>query len=202
MKWMSRILILIGFIMIGIAGFSLYDQTQSHSVTLAEAQNTLEENRLLAIEEETKINENEKEKSSPALLFEANYGEVLGVLTIPKLNRSIGIMQGSDDDAMRNGAGHVESTAFPGQHEQIIFSGHRETVFRDFGELEIGDQLFVEMTYGRFAYEIKAFEIVDSDDTSIIKKMGEEMLVVSTCYPFNVFEAAPQRYLVYAYPLK
>ncbi|AQS52656.1 hypothetical protein BW727_100248 [Jeotgalibaca dankookensis] len=202
MKWISRMLILIGVLMIGIAGFSLYDQTQRHSFTLEEAQNTLEKNRLLTMEEDVKINGNEKRESNQALSFEADYGEVLGVLTIPKLNRSIGIMEGSDDDAMRNGAGHVESTAFPGQREQIIFSGHRETVFRDFGELEIGDQLFVEMTYGRFAYEIKAFEIVDSEDTSVIKKMGEEVLVVSTCYPFNVFEAAPQRYLVYAYPLK
>lgn len=199
MKWISRILIVAGLIMIGVFGFSLYDQSTRHSVTLEQAQKALEENRT-AINEVKAAGNDEDEKDQP-IAFDADYGEILGVLTIPKLNRSIGIMEGSDDDAMRNGVGHVESTTFPGQQEQIVFSGHRETVFRDFGELELGDRFIVEMTYGTFEYEIKEFKIVDSDDTSVIKKMGEEALVVSTCYPFNFIGSAPQRYVVYAYPV-
>lgn len=199
MKWISRILIVAGLIMIGVFGFSLYDQSTRHSVTLEQAQKALEENRT-AINEVKAAGNDEDAKDQP-IAFDADYGEILGVLTIPKLDRSIGIMEGSDDDAMRNGVGHVESTAFPGQQEQIVFSGHRETVFRDFGELELGDRFIVEMTYGTFEYEIKEFKIVDSDDTSVIKKMGEEALVVSTCYPFNFIGSAPQRYVVYAYPV-
>lgn len=200
MKWISRILIVAGLIMIGVFGYSLYDQSARHSVTLEQAQKALEENRA-TINEVQAAGNDEDEKEQP-IVFDANYGEILGVLTIPKLDRSIGIMEGSDDDAMRNGVGHVESTAFPGQQEQIVFSGHRETVFRDFGELELGDRFIVEMTYGTFEYEIKEFKIVDSDDTGVIKKMGKEALVVSTCYPFNFIGSAPQRYVVYAYPIK
>ncbi|WP_370512356.1 hypothetical protein [Planomicrobium sp. CPCC 101110] len=32
----------------------------------------------------------------------------------------------------------MRETVYPGQGEQIVLSGHRDTVFRDFGKLEIG----------------------------------------------------------------
>lgn len=194
MKWVSRILIVAGVLLLGVFGFSLYDQTTRQSVTLEEAQQALELNRAAFAEEKSEVED-------PAIEFSAEYGEILGVLDIPKLGRSIGIMEGADDDTMKNGVGHVESTVFPGQKEQIVLSGHRETVFRDFGELEIGDRFIVEMTYGTFEYEIKDFKIVDSDDTTVIGKMGEEVLVVSTCYPFSYVGSAPERYVVYAYPV-
>ncbi|MBN2981601.1 MULTISPECIES: hypothetical protein [Cohnella] len=34
-------------------------------------------------------------------------------------------------------------------------------------------------------YEITSTEIVDKDDTSVIRSMGEEVLVVTACYPFD-----------------
>ena len=211
MKWLSRILIIAGILLIGIFGFTLHDQNTRQSVTLEEAQKALEINRAAFAEEKEKTNETDEDKGKESsedsvehsdVEFDADYGEILGVLDIPKLGRSIGIMEGSDDDAMKNGVGHVESTVYPGQNEQIVLSGHRETVFRDFGELEIGDRFIVEMTYGTFEYEIKDFKIVDSEDTSVIGKMGEEVLVVSTCYPFSFVGSAPERYVVYAYPVK
>ena len=203
MKWLSRILIVTGILLLGFFGFTLLDQNTRQSVTLEEAQKVLEVNRVAFVEEETNKDKDASEFSSESapIDFDVTYGDVLGVLDIPKLGRSIGMMEGSNDDAMKNGVGHVESTVFPGQNEQIVLSGHRETVFRDFGELEIGDRFIVDMVYGTFEYEIKEFKIVDRDDTTVIGKMGEEVLVVSTCYPFGFIGSAPERYVVYAYPV-
>nr|WP_311772818.1 sortase [Cohnella xylanilytica] len=52
-----------------------------------------------------------------------------------------------------------------------------------------------------FEYEISSTEIVDKDDTSVIRSMGKEVLVVTTCYPFRYVGPAPQRYVVYADPV-
>lgn len=138
---------------------------------------------------------------NPAESFSAQTHEAIGILHVPKIDRSIGIVEGTDPDALDLGVGHMSSTAFPGQGEQIVLSGHRDTVFRNFAELEIGDEFIVEMPYGDYTYVIRDTMIVDADDTSVVGEMGEEVLVVSTCYPFNYLGSAPERFVFYAYPV-
>ncbi|WP_318241049.1 sortase domain-containing protein [Ureibacillus galli] len=52
----------------------------------------------------------------------------------------------------------------PGDNRQILLSGHRDTVFRQFGELKVGDELHIKMEYGTFIYVIEDNEIVDAND--------------------------------------
>lgn len=127
--------------------------------------------------------------------------DVVGLLEIPKIKAELPIIEGTDEEMLEKGVGHYSATVFPSDGEQILLSGHRDTVFRKFGELAIGDRFIVKMPYGSFEYEIASTKIVDKDDTTVIRPMGEEVLVVSTCYPFRYVGAAPDRYVVYAYPV-
>lgn len=191
MKWLSRLFIVLGVAFLGFGGYHLYDAFSSERASLEDAQAHITEQReVYAAEPEWDI-----------MGYDVEYGDVFGVFTIPSLDRSIGIIEGADDDALAQGVGHVESTVFPGQGEQIVLSGHRDSVFRNFDQLEIGDTFEVEMPYGTFEYEIKEIDIVDADDTTVIGPMGEEVLVVSTCYPFGYVGAAPERAVFYAYPV-
>jgi sortase A len=133
--------------------------------------------------------------------FSAVYNEPLGTVEIPKLNRTLPLIEGTDAYVLDQGVGHYSTTVFPGQNEQILISGHRDTVFRNFDKLEIGDYFILNMPYGSYTYEIRDTVIVHSDDTTVIRKMGEEVLVVSTCYPFNYIGDAPDRFVIYAYPV-
>lgn len=189
MKWLANSLIVIGLGLLGYFGYSLYQQNQMQSVTMAEAK--------VAVQELKTENNDDDTISS----FSADKHEAFGLLHVPKLDRSIGVVEGTDPDALDKGVGHMSSTVFPGQGEQIILSGHRDTVFKQFSKLELGDLFIVEMPYGEFTYEIRETEIVDSDDTSVVGKMGEEVLVVSTCYPFDYLGYAPERFVFYAYPV-
>ncbi|HIT90606.1 MAG TPA: class D sortase [Candidatus Merdenecus merdavium] len=191
MKWLSRICILAGCFLLAYFGYSLYDSINSNKATLEEVKAALEVQKESVIEDELFDIEE----------YQAKAGEGFGILTIPKLDRSIGIVEGADEDALKKGVGHVESTVFPGQNEQIVLSGHRDGVFRDFGELKKGDIFLVEMPYGEYQYEIRDYRIVDQYDTSIIGQMGEEVLVISTCYPFNYIGLAPERFVFFAYPI-
>lgn len=144
----------------------------------------------------------EERMKRDALAYSANYAEQVGTLEIPKLDKSLPIVEGTDEDALDKGVGHLSNSVFPGQGEQILLAGHRDTVFRNFDKIKIGDQFIVNMPYGKFTYEIKHTRIVPEDDTSVIGKMGEEVLVVSTCYPFSYVGNAPDRFVAYAYPVK
>ena len=54
---------------------------------------------------------------------------------------------------------------------------------------------------GLFVYQIVDHEIVIADDTTVIDlNRKDEYLTVSTCYPFSYIGAAPDRYVLYAYP--
>lgn len=192
MKWISRSLIVVGIILLMMFGYTLYENYQSQTGAMKEAEQLLGKARDEEKSAEEKLTQGEN--------FKAENGEVIGILTIPKLDRNIGIVEGTDPDSLKNGVGHLKSTVYPGQQEQIVLSGHRDTVFRDFGKLITGDSFVVKMPYGNFEYEIKSHKIVNWDDQSVVRKMGEEVLVVSTCYPFSFVGPAPERFVFYAYP--
>ncbi|WP_040207736.1 class D sortase [Neobacillus jeddahensis] len=137
---------------------------------------------------------NSKEKAAPPEM-----GDTVGLLTIPKIKAELAIVEGTDPDDLEKGVGHYKGSYFPGDKGQIVLSGHRDTVFRKLGELEIGDSLKIKMTYGSFTYEITHTKIVKSDDTSIITlQKQEEELILTTCYPFRYVGNAPKRYIIYA----
>lgn len=155
------------------------------------------------IEANQKVSEGQQnsdlKSEESAKSFHANNGEAFATLEIPKLNKTLPIVEGTDADALNKGIGHLKDSLFPGQFEQIVLSGHRDTVFRNFDKIEVGDQFIVSMPYGKYTYTIRETEIVPEDDTSVIRKMGEEVLVVTTCYPFSYIGNAPKRFVTYAY---
>ncbi|UYG97162.1 class D sortase [Cytobacillus firmus] len=153
-----------------------------------------------------KIIQNEKNKESKSVLqtvqpvdVSFGQGEAIGILKIPRLEAELPIIEGTDEDELEKGVGHYSTTVFPGQPDQILLSGHRDTVFRSLGELEIGDIFLVSMPYGEFTYEITDSKIVDADDTTVIRSTApNEILTVSTCYPFSYVGNAPSRYILNA----
>ena len=133
--------------------------------------------------------------------FDPKPNDVIGMLEIPKLEAELPIIEGTEEEMLERGVGHYSGTAFPMEDEQILLSGHRDTVFRDFDKLSVGDHFIVKLPYGTFEYEIRSTDIVDKDDTTVIRSMGTEVLVISTCYPFRYLGNAPERYIFYAYPV-
>ncbi|MBM7618408.1 sortase A [Bacillus tianshenii] len=129
-------------------------------------------------------------------------GDVVGILQIPRFEAQLPIVEGTDPDELEKGVGHYRGASYPGELGQIVFSGHRDTVFLRLGELELGDKFVVSLPYGDYMYEIYETKIVDDDDTSIITLQKEnEELILTTCYPFTLTGRAPERYIVYAKPV-
>jgi len=185
MKWLSWLLILSGlaFVFFG-AGKIFYTNYQTNQ-SIEEAKKRIEE----TVSAETI----EQERFVP------KQGEVVGLLKIPRLQAELPIIEGTDEEELDKGVGHYKGSYYPNENGQIILSGHRDTVFRKIGELEIGDQFIVEMPYGTFTYEMIKTKIVDANDTSIITLQNEyEELIVTTCYPFSYIGNAPERYIMYA----
>jgi sortase A len=125
-------------------------------------------------------------------------GDLIGDLSIPALDQSFPIVEGTGDDELKQGVGHFRQSVLPGIEDNCVLSGHRDTVFTRLGELEIGDQLIAETAAGRFVYEIVNIRIVHKDDKTVIVPADHAVLTVSTCYPFNYVGSAPDRYVLTA----
>jgi sortase A len=125
-------------------------------------------------------------------------GENIGSLNIPALNQVIPIFHGTNDDELKKGIGHFSRSVLPGEKDNSVLSGHRDTVFRKLGQLKINDQLIVETTAGTFTYEIREIKIVDMNDKTIITPTNHAVLTVTTCYPFDFIGSAPERYILIA----
>lgn len=125
-------------------------------------------------------------------------GDIFGNLWIPVLEQNIAIVEGTGDEELKNGAGHFIDSVLPGVENNCVLSGHRETVFKNLGLLEIGDELIVETSAGIFIYKINQIRIVDKDDRRIIVPTDEATLTLTTCFPFNFVGSAPDRYILIA----
>lgn len=133
--------------------------------------------------------------------FKPGQGDLSGMLSIPRLEAELPIFEGTHEDELSQGVGHYNGTAYPLEEDQIVLSGHRDTVFRRMGELEIGDIMTLNLEYGDFDYEIIDMYIVDADDRTVIVPHDEEVLTVTTCYPFSFVGSAPDRYIIDAKPV-
>lgn len=125
-------------------------------------------------------------------------GEMVGNLSIPKLDANLPIYHGTDEDELEKGVGHFAGSVLPGERDNSVLSGHRDTVFRRLGEVGKGDLLVVSTDAGKFTYKVRRVKIVDADDRTIIVPKPRATLTVTTCYPFNFIGDAPDRYILIA----
>jgi len=123
-------------------------------------------------------------------------GEHFADLIIPKLNAQMPIIEGTHEDELAQGVGHYAGSVLPGEPDNAVLSGHRDTVFRRIGELRVGDELIVKFPHGTFVYEIQKTWVTKPNDRTVIVPHGKPVLTLTTCYPFSYIGPAPDRYII------
>ena len=129
-------------------------------------------------------------------------GETFGSISIPSAQIDFPILHGDYDEQLAKGVGHFDGSRFPGEGGNIVFSGHRETVFKTLGKVKVGDLVDVRTTYGTYQYRVTELKIVNANDKTIVLPSNVEKLTLYTCYPFNTIGYKPQRYIVWAELIK
>lgn len=195
MRKLALLLMIVGLFFIINGGYQIIKTNKAQEENLAKAKSIINHNQTNQQTPDDSIFPDDESKN-----FNPAQGETVGILSIPRLDSELPIIEGTHEDELAQGVGHYGGTSYPLQNDQIVLSGHRDTVFRRMGELELGDILTVQMPYGDVSYEITDLQIVDADDRSIIVPTGEEVLTVTTCYPFSYVGSAPNRYIITALP--
>jgi|SRR5215831_1975729 len=122
----------------------------------------------------------------------------LAILRIQKIGLVAPIFDGTDDLTLDRGVGRIDGTAKPGQPGNLGLAAHRDSFFRNLGNLSIGDILEVDRPGHVDRYLITATQIVTPDDVSVLKPTPRPAVTLVTCFPFYYLGHAPKRYIVTA----
>jgi sortase A len=206
--WMRRLLLLLGLAGIGYYGYSVAEEyvyqsyanwafdeeIAGHTVTFWDYLRQIAGlSRTLPVEPPAGLPKMAPEEHRPAP------GELLGRVTIPRLNMSAVVLEGVDTATLRRSAGHVPSTALPGDVGNFSIAAHRDTLFRPLKDIRVGDEVQFATTQKNLVFRVVSTRIVKPTDVSVLRGEGNSRLMTMiTCYPFYYLGSAPKRFIVTA----
>lgn len=208
LRILSTALITAGLVLLADIGVTLvYEEPISSvqaSIKQRQAESELEEAeaRYAAAAERRELATRSRERRIATLAArfgrQAEEGEAIGRIDAEEAGLETVVVQGTDTASLRIGPGHFPDTSFPGQDGTVGIAGHRTTYgapFRHVDSFDRGDRIVLEMPYATFVYKVQKTEIVDPTDVGVVRDVGYERLVLTSCHPLY---SAAQRFIVYA----
>lgn len=125
----------------------------------------------------------------------ANQVEATGKLLIPSIALETPIVEGTEQDLLIKGAGHLSTSVMPGINGTSVIAAHNVTFFHNLGQVKLNDRIQVQEKSGTHTFVVYATKIVKAGDP--IYNTETPSLVLETCYPFNAMNLTPYRYLVF-----
>lgn len=131
--------------------------------------------------------------------FESN---VIGVISIPKMDVTMPMYLGATKENMSHGAVVLGQTSMPigGVNTNVVIAAHRGyrgiKMFRNIQQMEIGDKIYITTPWDELEYEVCDTQIVwPYEIEKIYIQEGEDMVTLLTCHPYT---KNTNRYLVFA----
>lgn len=162
-------------------------------------------------EENQKIYEEKQNKLIDPFSYEqsaidlSEYGidnNVIGYISIPKINIEVPILLGANAVNMKKGAVHLTETSYPigGANTNSVIAAHRgygkATLFRHIDKIGVGDKIYIRNFKEELTYEVYETKIINPDDISELEiQEGQDIITLITCHPYRV---NTQRYIVKA----
>ncbi len=118
---------------------------------------------------------------------------IMGYIEIPKINCSLPIYHGTEDDVLQTAVGHMEGTSLPvgGESTHCVLSGHRglpsAKLFSNLDQLEEGDVFVLRTMDEVLTYEVDQIRIVLPDDLTALQiEEGMDLCTLVTCTPYGI----------------
>ena len=135
----------------------------------------------------------EAEETGTSYVDLIDVGESLGYITIPKIDVNLPIYEGTSDDVLLKGVGHLEGSSYPlgGESTHSVLTGHRglaeAVLFTDLDKLQEGDKFYLHIMDEVLAYQVDQVKVVlpeETDDLTIVQ--GQDYCTLVTCTPYAI----------------
>ena len=98
--------------------------------------------------------------------------KTIGILSIPKIDLSVGIGEGVDNETLKYSVGHFPQTAMPGKSGNMCIIGHRSYAYGEFfnrlDEVGKNDYIIIESYGNTFKYKVTETKVVTPDEVSVL----------------------------------
>ena len=119
--------------------------------------------------------------------------EMMGIVDIPKIDIKLPIYHTTDEDVLKQAAGHLEGSSLPigGKSTHAVISAHRglpsASLFTDLDQLEEGDHFLIHVLNKTLSYEVDKISVVKPEETSSLAvEEGKDLVTLLTCTPYGV----------------
>lgn len=127
--------------------------------------------------------------------------DMIGYITIPKIDIKLPIYLGANKENMKKGAVHLTQTSLPigGLNTNAVIAAHRgintAAMFREIQKLEINDEITITNFRETLVYRVTKVKIINPTDIDeIFIQDGRDLVTLITCHPYR---HNYQRYVVY-----
>jgi sortase A len=123
-------------------------------------------------------------------------GQLSGILTIPSLNLTAPVEEGTDDAELAVAVGHDPQSVWPGDTGAAVFLAHDVSYFVHLNDLKTGDIITYQTACNTVKFEVTEQQVVEAG--SAVANTTGPSLVLDTCYPPNALFFTPKRLLIRA----
>ena len=137
-------------------------------------------------------------------------------ISVPAVGIRAAIEANVNASSLAAGAGHYPGTGWPGQGRTIGLAGHDVTfvpgaegghVFHRLIAAKVGERVYIRWHGRLFVYRITGRKVVPPTTVGVLRDVGYERLVMTTCYPpgsaaFRLVTFARRDTTAYAPPLR
>ena len=134
--------------------------------------------------------EQEKEYNNQ---LNVNDSGIMGYIDIPKINITLPIYHGIDEEVLQVAIGHIAGSSLPvgGKNTHCIVSGHRglpsARLFTDLDKLVDGDTFTMTVLNRTVTYQVDQIRIVEPTDLSdLLIEEGKDYCTLVTCTPYGI----------------
>jgi len=196
LKWVERLLILIGVLCFGYFLYTYAEATLYQAFEDRELDKILNDAAVSGTSGATREEVAPVPEAPPRRTYAP--GSTVGRIEIPRLGVSAVIKAGSDARTLRLAVGYIPGTGLPGARGNFGLAGHRDTFFRKLRDINPDDEIRIVTTDGVFLYHVQRTSIVMPQDVWVLNPTDYPALTLVTCYPFNYIGSAPKRFIVRA----
>lgn len=176
---------------------------ESDSLPFGELRTVMEDyNRRIYMERQENLEDPWSYEQSSIDLSE--YGvenDVVGIISIPKMDVELPIYLGASQENMKSGAVLLGQTSFPlgENNSNSVIAAHRGwkgiPMFREIEKLSLGDNVTIQNFWETLTYEVTEIRVIMPEDVNeILIQDNRNMVTLLTCHPYT---QDTRRYVVF-----
>lgn len=118
---------------------------------------------------------------------------VIGVIEIPNIDVNLPIYNGTEEEILSKGIGHIEESSplGGGVNTHCLLAGHRglpsADMFRRLNELKEGELFVIHVSDRELLYEVCQVQVIRPEETEVLRiQEGKDLVSLITCTPYGI----------------